>query len=145
MDKYEYKLRAEEIKNLISKKQYADAAQVADSIDWSRVKSVRMLCTVSDVYKANRRFEDAKEMLLLANDRNPGGRSILYGLCDLAIRMGDVVSAVKYYGQYEKVAATDSKKYILKYRLYQAQDVSLEERIEVLSEQEEGLFGKMGL
>ena len=95
MDKYEYKVRAEEIKTLISQKKYADAARVADTIDWTRVKSVMMLCTVSDVYKVNRRFDDAKLLLEMANDRHPSGRMILYSLCDLAIRMGDVVGAVE--------------------------------------------------
>ena len=74
LDKYEYKIRAEEIKTLISQKKYVDAAKVADTIDWTRVKSVMMLCTVSDLYKVNRRFEDAKLLLEMANERHPAGR-----------------------------------------------------------------------
>ena len=132
MDKYEYKVRAEEIKTLISQKKYADAARVADTIDWTRVKSVMMLCTVSDVYKVNRRFDDAKLLLEMANERHPSGRMILYSLCDLAIRMGDVVGAVEYYKDFEQVAPNDSGKYVLQYKLYEAQDVGLEERIAVL-------------
>ena len=134
MDKYEYKVRAEEIKTLISQKKYADAARVADTIDWTRVKSVMMLCTVSDVYKVNRRFDDAKLLLEMANERHPSGRMILYSLCDLAIRMGDVVGAVEYYKDFEQVAPNDSGKYVLQYKLYEAQDVGLEERIAVLEE-----------
>lgn len=72
MDKYEYKIRSEEIKALIAKGEYADAAAIADTIDWRRVKSVMMLCTISDLYKINRRYEDARDMLLLAYDRHPG-------------------------------------------------------------------------
>ena len=74
MDKSEYKLRAEEIKDLISRGEYAQAAEIADTIDWRRVKSVMMLCTISDLYKINRRYEDARDMLLLAYERRPGGR-----------------------------------------------------------------------
>ena len=72
MDKFEYKVRAEEIKSLIASKEYVQAAEIADTIDWRRVKSVMMLCTVSDLYKINRRYEDARDMLLLAYDRHPG-------------------------------------------------------------------------
>ena len=97
LDKYEYKIRAEEIKTLISQKKYVDAAKVADTIDWTRVKSVMMLCTVSDLYKVNRRFEDAKLLLEMANERHPAGRMIIYSLCDLSIKMGEVVQAVEYY------------------------------------------------
>ena len=77
MDKFEYKVRAEEIKSLIASKEYVQAAEIADTIDWRRVKSVMMLCTVSDLYKINRRYEDARDMLLLAYDRHPGGRTIV--------------------------------------------------------------------
>ena len=77
MDKSEYKLRAEEIKDLISRGEYAQAAEIADTIDWRRVKSVMMLCTISDLYKINRRYEDARDMLLLAYERRPGGSAIL--------------------------------------------------------------------
>ena len=76
LDKYEYKVRSEEIKTLIAEGAYAEAAEIADTIDWRRVKSVMMLCTVSDLYKVNRRYEDAKNMLLLAYEKKPGGRTI---------------------------------------------------------------------
>ncbi len=134
MDKYEYKIRAEEIKTLISQKKYAEAAKVADSIDWSRVKSVMMLCTVSDLYKINRRFDDAKLLLEMANERHPSGRMIIYSLCDLSIRMGEVVQAIAYYKEFVQIAPNDSGRYVLQYKLYEAQDVGLEERIAVLEE-----------
>ncbi len=134
MDKYEYKIRAEEIKSLIAEGQYAEAAAIADSIDWRRVKSVMMLCTVSDLYKINRRLEDARDMLLLAYDRHPGGRSIVYSLCELSIKMGDLVNALGYYREFVQEAPKDSGRYVLKYKLFEAQEVSLEERIEVLEE-----------
>ena len=134
VDKYEYKIRSEEIKTLIAKGEYEDAAAIADTIDWRRVKSVMMLCTVSDLYKINRRYEDARELLLLAYDRHPGGRSIVYSLCELCIKMDDFVPAVEYYKEFVQVAPKDSGRYVLQYKLYEAQDVSLEERIEVLEE-----------
>ena len=134
MDKYEYKLSAEQIRNLVSQGEYEEAAEIADGIDWRRVKSVMMLCTVSDVYKMNKRYEDARELLLLAYDRHPGGRTICYSLCELSIKMGEFVQAVEYYKEFVQIAPRDSGRYILKYKLYEAQDVSLEERIGVLEE-----------
>ena len=134
MDKYEYKIRSEEIKELIAQKEYVEAAEIADTIDWRRVKSVMMLCTISDLYKMNRRYEDSRNLLLLAYDRHPGGRSIVYSLCELSIKMGDFVMAVEYYKEFVQIAPKDSGRYILQYKLYEAQDVSLEERIAVLEE-----------
>lgn len=134
MDKSEYKLRAEEIKDLISRGEYAKAAEIADTIDWRRVKSVMMLCTISDLYKINRRYEDARDMLLLAYERRPGGRTICYSLCELSIKMEEYVQAIEYYKEFVQVAPKDPGRYILQYKLYEAQDVSLEERIAVLEE-----------
>ncbi len=134
MDKYEYKVRADEIKELIAQGEYAQAAEIADTIDWRRVKSVMMLCTISDLYKINRRYEDARDMLLLAYERRPGGRTICYSLCELSIKMEEYVQAVEYYKEFVQVAPKDPGRYILQYKLYEAQDVSLEERIEVLEE-----------
>ena len=134
MDKSEYKLRAEEIKDLISRGEYAQAAEIADTIDWRRVKSVMMLCTISDLYKINRRYEDARDMLLLAYERRPDGRTICYSLCELSIKMEEYVQAIEYYKEFVQVAPKDPGRYILQYKLYEAQDVSLEERIAVLEE-----------
>ena len=134
MDKSEYKLRAEKIKDLISRGEYAQAAEIADTIDWRRVKSVMMLCTISDLYKINRRYEDARDMLLLAYERRPGGRTICYSLCELSIKMEEYVQAIEYYKEFVQVAPKDPGRYILQYKLYEAQDVSLEERIAVLEE-----------
>jgi tetratricopeptide (TPR) repeat protein len=134
LDKYEYKVRADEIKSLISQGEYADAVKIADSIDWRRVKSVMMLCTISDLYKINRRFEDSRDILLLAYDRHAGGRLIVYSLCELSIKLGEYVQALEYYKEFVQLAPKDSGRYILQYKLYEAQEVSLEERIEVLEE-----------
>lgn len=134
MDKYEYKVRADEIKELIAEGDYQQAAEIADTIDWRRVKSVMMLCTISDLYKINRRYEDAKNMLLLAYERRPGGKTICYSLCELCIKTEEFLQAVNYYKEFVQVAPKDTGRYILQYKLYEAQDVGLEERISVLEE-----------
>lgn len=134
MDKNEYKIKADEIKALIAQGEYQQAAEIADSIDWRRVKSVMMLCTISDLYKINRRYEDSRDILLLAYDRHPGGRTIVYSLCELSIKLEDYVIAIEYYKEFVQIAPKDTGRYILQYKLYQAQDVSLEERIAVLEE-----------
>ncbi len=137
MDKFEYKIRADEIKELISQERYAEAAEIADTIDWRRVKSVMMLCTISDLYKMNRRYEDARDILLLAYDRRPGGRTICYSLCELSIKMDEIPQAKEYLDEFVRIAPKDSSRYILQYKLLQALDVSMEERIEVLQKLKE--------
>lgn len=134
MDKYEYKIRAEEIHNLIAEGEYAQAVEIADTIDWRRVKSIKTLCTISDLYKANRRYQESKEILLMAYERYPGGRLIVYSLCELSIKLEEYVQAIEYYKEYVQLAPKDTSRYILQYRLYEAQNVSREERIEVLEE-----------
>ncbi len=134
MDKYEYKIRAEEIRSLIQENKYKEAVEIADSIDWKNVKNSMMLCTVSDLYKACKRYEDSRDVLLLAYERNPGGRMILYSLCELSIKLGDIVNAIEYYKEFQQVAPKDSGRYVLKYKLFTMQEVGLDERIEVLEE-----------
>lgn len=134
MDKYEYQVCADQINAFISERRFAEAMEIADKIDWRRVKSVSMLCTVSEVYKINKRYDESLEILLLAYDRYPEGRTIVYALCELAIKMDDVVAAVEYYKQYMRIAPEDTNSYVLLYKIYEAQDVTLEERIHVLEE-----------
>ena len=134
MDKVEYKIRADEIKALIGEGRYAEAVRIADTIDWKRVKSGAMLCTISDLYKINRRYEESRDVLLMAYDRHPTSRPIVYSLCELAIKMGEFVQAVEYYKEFVRIAPRDTGRYILQYKLYEAQEVSLEERIAVLEE-----------
>lgn len=134
MDKYEYRVRVEEIKRLLEKREYVEAMYVANEVDWKRVRSISMLCTVSEIYKANRQYAKSRDILLLAYERYPNGRVILYGLCELAIKMGEYVQAIEYYKEFVKAAPKDTGRYILQYKIYQAQDVSMEERISVLEE-----------
>ncbi len=134
MDKYEYKVRADEINALIAEGKFAEAVKIADTIDWRRVKSVMMLCKISDLYKINRRYSESRDILLLAYEKHPTGRLIVYSLCELSIKMEDYVPAIEYYKEFVQIAPKDTGRYILQYRLYEAQDVSLEERIAVLEE-----------
>ncbi len=134
MDKYEYRIKADAIKSLIAEGDYQSAMEIADEIDWRRVKSVMMLCTISDLYKINRRLEESRDLLLLAYGRHPGGRTIVFSLCELSIKMGDILLAVEYYKEFVQIAPNDTGRYILQYKLYEAQEVSLEERITVLEQ-----------
>ena len=134
MDKYEYKARADEFIRLVNEKQFREAIEIADTIDWRNVQDSNMLCTVSDLYKMCRRFEDSRDVLLLAYQRNPKGALIIYSLCDLSIMLDDVVNAIEYYKEYLQVAPKDSGRYILQYKIYEAQGASLEERISILEE-----------
>lgn len=134
MDKFEYQVRVEEIKTLIAEGEYAEAVKIADTVDWRRVRSVMMLCTISDLYKINRRYQESKDILLLAYEKHPTGRLIVYSLCELAIKMEEYVQAIEYYKEFVQIAPKDTGRYVLQYRLYEAQDVSMEERIAVLEE-----------
>ena len=134
MDKYEYKVRTDEMKQLIREGKFAEAMEIADSIDWRRVKNTKMLCIVSDIYKINHKFEESKEILLLAYEKNQTSRLIVYSLCELCIKMDEVVEANEYLKEFVRLAPKDNGRYILKYKMLEAQDVSLEERISVLEE-----------
>ncbi|MBR6770277.1 MAG: hypothetical protein IKM28_03415, partial [Lachnospiraceae bacterium] len=134
MDRYEYKVRAGEIRSLIAEGEFTEAVKIADTIDWHRVKSASMLCIISDLYKINRRFQESRDVLILAHERDPNGRLIVYHLCELSIKLGDLVQALEYYKEFVQIAPRDTGKYILLYKLYEAQDVRLEERIAVLEE-----------
>ena len=134
MDKYEYKVRSEEISKLIDKERYADAVKIADTIDWRRVKSASMLLKIAALYRISRRNEDSREMLMLAYERYPTNRSVVYSLCELSIELDDVVAAIEYYKRFAKLAPKDNGVYTLRYRILEAQEASLEERIEIREE-----------
>ena len=134
MDKYEYNLRNEEINALIGRREFQKAVAIADSIDWTKVRSVKTLCKISDLYKINRRYKEAKILLEQALDKCPSGKNIVSSLCELCIKMEDLIGAVEYYKMFLKMAPTDSNAFILLYKLYEAQEATLEERISVLEE-----------
>ena len=104
MDKYEYQIRADEIKALITEGEFAEAVKIADTIDWRRVRSVMMLCTISDLYKINRRYRESKDIMLLAYEKHPTARSIVYYLCELSIKMEEYVQAIEYYKEFVQIA-----------------------------------------
>lgn len=134
MDKYEYKVRLEEINTLVKEYNIEEAANIADSIDWRKVKSIKTLCMISDIYKYVGRLEDAEEMLVLAYERHPNSKSVVFALCELCIKLDQYVQALEYYKEYVQLAPSDYGVFVLRYKLYVAQDVSLEERIDVLKE-----------
>ena len=134
MDKYELKVTINEIDSLIARRRFKDAADVADSVDWRRVKNVRTLCRISDVYKINKRYHDSKRVLELAYAKSPYGRQIIFSLCELELKLGNYVRALQLYNEYINVAPRDADRYVLQYKLYKAQNVSINERIAVLEE-----------
>lgn len=134
MDKYEYKVRSEEISKLIDKEEYAEAMKIADTIDWRRVKSATMLLKIAALYRVNRRLEDSRAVLMLAYERYPTNRSVVYSLCEVSIELNDVVAAIEHYKQYMKLAPKENGVYILRYRILEISEASLEERIEILEE-----------
>jgi len=138
VDKYEYRVKAEQIVKLVGRKNYIEAMKIADEIDWNRVKNVQMLCTVSDIYAKNERYEESREILYLAVDRSPGDRVILYNIVELSLLLGDMKEAVNYFREYSQSAPNDSSIYILKYKLYAANsNTNLETLISILEELKE--------
>lgn len=137
MDKTEYHLKLEEINRLVDAQDYEGALTVADSIDWRRVKSVRTLCMVADIYEVNGELEKSMQMLQLAHKRSSIGKMILYRQVELALKMGLYDDAVKYYNEYLETASNDTSKYILKYKIYKAQKAPLENQIVILEEYKE--------
>ena len=134
MDKTEYRMRLDEINRLVEAQDYEGALAVADSIEWKRVKSVRTLCMVADIYEVNGELEESMNILKLAYKRSSVGKMILYRQVELALKMKKNDDAVNYYNQYLETAANDTSKYILKYKIYKAQDAPLDEQIAILEE-----------
>ena len=134
VDKYEYQAKLEEMKKLVDKEEYEEAAAIADTIEWKRVRSVRTLCLVSEIYEIVGRAEDSKNILYRAYRRSPGSRQILYRLTEACVQTQDFDDAVEYYTEYVNLAPHDNNKYILKYEIYKGRGSSVEEQIQVLEE-----------
>lgn len=134
MDKNEYNLRLEEIDAYVSQGNYSEAAKAADTIDWRRVRNVRTLCMISEIYEADNRYEDSKALLLRAYRRSPVGRAILYRLVEVTIQLKQFDEAIEYYSEYVQAAPHDNNKYILKYKIYRGRGSSLDEQIDILKE-----------
>lgn len=141
LDKYEYKISLNEINRLISEHRFQEAAQIADTIDWNRVKTVTTLCKISDVYKANREFTKSRKVLLLALKRSPGTPEIIYNLCELTIYLygqngmqSDLASALQLLQEYQAARPGDPRRLILQYKMYKVSPVSDEEKISILEQ-----------
>lgn len=134
VDKYEYQAKLEEMKKLVDKEEYEEAVAIADTIEWKRVRSVRTLCLVSEIYEIVGRAEDSKNILYRAYRRSPGSRQILYRLTEACVQTQDFDDAVEYYTEYVNLAPHDNNKYILKYEIYKGRGSSVEEQIQVLEE-----------
>ncbi|MBQ4175959.1 MAG: hypothetical protein II640_00675 [Lachnospiraceae bacterium] len=134
MDKREYQEKLDEINRLIAVEDYAQAARVADTIDWKRVRNVQTLVMVSEIYEAVERYEDSKVLLLRAYRRSPLGRTVLYRLVECTIHLGQFDEAIEYYSEYVQAAPHDNNKYILKYKIYKGRGSSLDEQIDILKE-----------
>ncbi|MBR3306398.1 MAG: hypothetical protein IKI75_03970 [Lachnospiraceae bacterium] len=134
MDKQEYKLLSEEIMMLIADEQFQEAAELADRIDWRKVRSFSMLMKISELYQLNRRLEDALELMLMAYDRNPNNRNVVYGLCELYIELQDHVHALEFFSLYRQMAPNDSGLFILQYKIQELEGAAPEDQIELLEE-----------
>ncbi len=134
MDRYEYKLKLEQLKNLVEEKDYEKASEIADSINWRKVKSSATLCMVGEIYERVKRYEDSHEILLMAYDRAAVGRNILYRLTLVALKMGNLDEAKEYYEEFLEVAPYDNQKYILRYQIAKLSGASLQELIDILEE-----------
>lgn len=137
MDKYEYNLKLEEINKLVENGNYEDAAVIADTIDWKRVRNARTLCMVSEIYEANDRMEDSKAVLMRAYRRSQIGRMILYRLTEVAIKMGEFDEAIEYYSEFVDNAPNDNSRYVLKYKIYKGRGSSLQDQISILEDYKE--------
>lgn len=140
LDKEEFRIKLEEINNLVEKKDYKGAMEVVDSIDWRRVKNVRTLCVVGEIYAANKRYNDSREIFLLAYHKAPIGKNILYRLIEISLKMGDIEEAMEYFEEFKEIAPNDNTRYVLKYKILRAKKASLNEQIAVLEEYKEKEF-----
>lgn len=137
MDKYEYNLKLDQMKSLYAEEKYEDAADIADTINWNKIKNVNALVKAGEIYEKTERYEDSREVLLLAYDRSPIGRMIIYRLAEVAIKMGDYEGAEDYYQEFVEIAPRDSLKYVLRYDIKKAEGSSYEELIPILEELKE--------
>ena len=134
MDKYEYNLKLDQIKSLSSEENYVGAAEIADTINWNKIKNINTLVKAGKIYEKAERYDDARDILLMAYDRSPIGRMIIYRLAEVAIKMGDYDAATEYYDEFVEIAPHDDLRYVLKYSIKKGQGASYDELIEILEE-----------
>lgn len=134
MDKYEYNLKLDQIKAISAEEGYMSAAEIADSINWNKIKNVNTLVKIGEIYEKAERYQDARDILLMAYDRSPIGRMIIYRLAEVAIKMGDYDAATEYYDEFVEIAPHDDMKYVLRYAIKKGQGASFDELITILEE-----------
>ena len=134
MDKYEYNLKLDQIKALSAEEGYMSAAEIADSINWNKIKNVNTLVKIGEIYEKAERYQEARDILLMAYDRSPIGRMIIYRLAEVAIKMGDYDAATEYYDEFVEIAPHDDMKYVLRYAIKKGQGASFDELITILEE-----------
>ena len=134
MDKYEYRVKTEQMLEYMGEKSYKKAAEIADSIDWRKVKNAAMLCGASEVYEYNGEYEKSRGILFLAYDRAPGSRKIVYRLGTLALKMNDIRESVDCYEEFVAMAPKDPNQYILRYKILKSQKAPLNQQIEALED-----------
>jgi tetratricopeptide (TPR) repeat protein len=134
VDKYEYNLKLDQIKALSAEEGYMSAAEIADSINWNKIKNVNTLVKIGEIYEKAERYQDARDILLMAYDRSPIGRMIIYRLAEVAIKMGDYDAATEYYDEFVEIAPHDDMKYVLRYAIKKGQGASFDQLITILEE-----------
>ena len=134
VDKNEYRAKLDVINDLVDRQDYKGALEIVDTIDWRRVRSARTLCMVGEIYEANKRYEDSRRLLILAHQRAPIGKTVIYRLVELAIKMGNFDEAVEYYNQFVEISPNDNSRYILKYKIYRGRRSPIQEQIAILEE-----------
>ncbi|MFQ9013674.1 MAG: hypothetical protein ACLR6S_06875 [Lacrimispora saccharolytica] len=140
MDKAEYQSKLEQLTSLANKEDYKGALEIVESVDWRRVKSIRTLSMVADVYEANKMYPEANDILLLAYDRSSIGKGILYRLVEVSVKMQDFESAEEYYEEFVSAAPHDTSRYLLRYKILRGQQAPLDEQIKVLEAYKEAEF-----
>lgn len=134
MDKYEYNLKLDQMKSLYAEEKYEDAADIADTINWNKIKNVNALVKAGEIYEKTERYEDSRDVLLMAYDRSPIGRMIIYRLAEVAVKMQDFDAAQDYYDEFVQIAPHDSLKYVLRYDIKKAQGAPYTDLIPILEE-----------
>lgn len=134
VDKNEYRAKLDVINDLVDRQDYKGALEIVDTIDWRRVRSARTLCMVGEIYEANKRYEDSRRLLILAHQRAPIGKTVIYRLVELAVKMGDFDDAVEYYNQFVEISPNDNSRYILKYKIYRGRRSPIQEQMAILEE-----------
>ena len=137
MDKYEYKLKIDQMKTLASNGNYNMAAEIADSINWRKVKNINLLMKAGDIYSKTGRYDEARDILLMAYDRSPIGRMIIYRLAEISIKMKNFEEAEEYYDEFVEIAPHDNLKYVLRYKISKAKGTAIKTQITILEELKE--------